>query len=89
MNLSSMVRNLGAIFVNKMKLISHVNTNLGKYDHITDAMKRLHWLPIESRFQYKVLILVCCMCTKCFPAVSGVVCSQVMPHREKCGRVGN
>ena len=32
--------------------------NLGKFDHITDAMKKLHWLPIESRIQYKVLVLV-------------------------------
>ena len=115
MNLSSKVQNLGTIFDNKMKLISHVNTvcqkahnqllnigkiqqylrqdqkeiivhafvitrlgclnsllygmsdyiikrlqrllnaaarittNLGKYYHITDAMKKIYWLPIESR----------------------------------------
>ena len=125
MNLSSKVRNLGVIFDNKMKLISHVNTvcpkkrtnqlrnngkiqqylsqdtkkiivhafvttrldylnsllygmpdyiikrlqrllnaaariitNLGKYDYITDAMKKLHWLPIESRIRYIVLVIV-------------------------------
>ena len=37
---------------------ARIITNLGKYDHITDAMKKLHWLPIESRIQYKVLVLV-------------------------------
>ena len=41
---------------------ARIITNLGKYDHITDAMKQLHWLPIESRIQYKVLVLVQCIC---------------------------
>ena len=37
---------------------ARIVTNLGKYDNITDAMKKLHWLPVESRIQYKVLLLV-------------------------------
>ena len=45
------------IYVNRT-VSSAFFTNLGKYDHITDAMKKLHWLPIESRIQYKVLVLV-------------------------------
>ena len=147
-NLSSKVRNLGAIFDNKMKLISHVNTvcqkahnqlrnigkiqkylsqdtkeiivhafvttrldylnsilygmpdyiikrlqrllnaaariitNLGKYDHITDAMKQLHWLPIESRIQYKVLVLVhACVHNIAPPYLSSLLTSYV-PSRE-------
>ena len=147
-NLSSKVRNLGAIFDNKMKLISHVNTvcqkahnqlrnigkiqkylsqdtkeiivhafvttrldylnsllygmpdyiikrlqrllnaaariirNLGKYDHITDAMKKLHWLPIESRIQYKVLVLVhACVHNISPPYLSSLLTSYV-PSRE-------
>ena len=117
-NLSSKVRNIGAIFDNKMKLISHVNTvcqkahnqlrnigkiqkylsqdtkeiivhafvtiitNLGKYDHITDAMKKLHWLPIESRIQYKVLVLVhACVHNISPPYLSSLLTSYV-PSRE-------
>ena len=147
-NLSSKVRNLGAIFDNKMKLISHVNTvcqkahnelrnigkipkylsqetkeiivhafvttrfdyfnsllygmpdyiikqlhillnaaariitNLGKYDHITDAMKKLHWLPIESRIQYKVLVRVhACVHTIAPPYLCSLLTSYV-PSRE-------
>ena len=147
-NLSSKVRNLGAIFDNKIKLISHVNTvcqkahnqlrnigkiqkylsqdtkeiivhafvttrldylnsllygmpdyiikrlqrllnaaariitNLGKYDHITDAMKKLHWLPIESRIQYKVLVLVhACVHNIAPPYLSSLLTSYV-PSRE-------
>ena len=148
MNLSSKVRNLGSIFDNKMKLISHVNTicqkahnqlrnigkiqkylsqdtkeiivhafvttrldylnsllygmpdhiikrlqrllnaaariitNLGKYDHISDAMKKLHWLPIESRIQYKVLVLVhACVHNIAPPYLSSLLTSYV-PSRE-------
>ena len=148
-NLSSKVRNLGAIFDNKMKLISHVNTvcqkahnqlrnigkihkylsqdtkeiivhafvttrldylnsllygmpdyiikrfqrllintaariitNLGKYDHITDAMKKLHWLPIKSRIQYEVLVLVhACVHNIAPPYLSSLLTSYV-PSRE-------
>ena len=139
-NVSSKVRNLGAIFDNKIKLFSHVNTvclkahnhlrnigkiltylsqdtkeiivhafvtsrldylnsllygmpdyiikrlqrllnaaariitNLGKYDHITDGMKKLHWLPIESRIQYKVLVLVhACVHNVTPPYVSSLI----------------
>ena len=148
MNLSSKVQNLGAIFDNKMKLISHVNTvcqkahnqlrnigkiqkylsqdtkeiivhafvttrldylnsllygmpdyiikrlqrllnaaariitNLGKYDHSTDAMKQLHWLPIESRIQYKVLVLVhACIHNIAPPYLSSLPTSYI-PSRE-------
>ena len=149
MNLSSKVRNLGAIFDNKMKHISHVNTvyqkvynqlrnigniqkylsqetkeiivhalvttrldylnsilyglpdyiikrlqrllnaaariitNLRKYYHITDAMKKLHWLQIDSRIQYKVLVLVhACVHNIAPPYLSSLLTSYV-PSREK------
>ena len=29
-----------------------------KYDHIKPVMKDLHWLPIRSRIEYKILIMV-------------------------------
>ncbi len=29
-----------------------------KYDHITPAMLRLHWLPVHQRIEYKILLLV-------------------------------
>ena len=30
---------------------------LRKYDHITDTLKRLHWLPIASRITYKYALI--------------------------------
>ena len=28
-----------------------------KYDHITPVLKKLHWLPVEQRINYKILLL--------------------------------
>ena len=33
-------------------------TGTRKYDHITPVLRELHWLPITSRIQYKVTLLV-------------------------------
>ena len=30
---------------------------LRKYDHITDVLIKLHWLPIQARIDFKLLIL--------------------------------
>ena len=32
-------------------------TRLHKFDHVTPALKSLHWLPIEQRIHYKILLL--------------------------------
>ena len=29
-----------------------------KFDHITPILKRIHWLPIQYRIKYKILLLV-------------------------------
>ena len=61
---------------------ARIITNLGKYDHITDAMKKLHWLPIESSIQYKVLVLVhACVHNVAPPYLSSLLTSNV-PSRE-------
>lgn len=43
---------------------ARVITRLRKYDHITEAKIKLHWLPIEQRIQYKILLLT-------FKAING------------------
>ena len=32
--------------------------NFGRYDSSTEALKRLHWLPIESRIKHKIITIV-------------------------------
>ena len=38
--------------------LSTTTTGTRKYDHITPVLRELHWLPITSRIQYKVTLLV-------------------------------
>ena len=32
--------------------------NIGKYSHVTQALQDLHWLPVDARIHFKILILV-------------------------------
>ena len=32
-------------------------TGIKKYDHITPALKELHWLPVQQRIEFKILLL--------------------------------
>ena len=41
-----MIQNMGCRIIN----------NLRKYDHVSDAMKDLHWLKVPERIQFKVLV---------------------------------
>ena len=61
---------------------ARIVTNPGLYDHITDAMKQLHWLPVESCIQYKVLVLVhACVNNAAPPYLSNLISNHV-PSRE-------
>jgi hypothetical protein len=37
---------------------ARVVSSVSKYDHITPTLKKLHWLPIEKRIDFKILLLV-------------------------------
>ena len=63
-------------------LLNAAARNLGKYDHITDAMKKLHWLPIESRIQYKVLVLVHARVHNIVPPYLSTLLTSYVPSRE-------
>ena len=45
--------------INKLQLAQNsavrLIANLRKHDHITESRRRLHWLPIKARIEYKVL----------------------------------
>ncbi len=36
---------------------ARVVMKLRKYDHVSDALKELHWLPVEARLEYKIISL--------------------------------
>ena len=37
--------------------LARVITNTSKYQHITPTLKKLHWLPIKQRIDYKLCLL--------------------------------
>lgn len=47
--------------IHKLQLIQNAAarllTNTSKYDHITPVLKRLHWLPVPQRIDFKVLLV--------------------------------
>ena len=47
--------------MNRLQMILNTSARLiyrlKKNDHITEVLKKLHWLPIEARIQYKILLL--------------------------------
>jgi hypothetical protein len=38
--------------------LARVVTGTAKYEHITPVLKRLHWLPVEQRIDFKTAVLV-------------------------------
>ena len=48
--------------MNKLQVVQNmccrIIKNLRKYDHISDAMKDLHWLKIPQSIQFKVLVTI-------------------------------
>ena len=37
---------------------ARILTNTSKFDHITPVLKNLHWLPVQKRVEFKILLLV-------------------------------
>jgi hypothetical protein len=46
--------------IHKLQLIQNtaarIVVNASKYDHVTPILRKLHWLPVKQRVQYKVLV---------------------------------
>ena len=57
-------------------MAARVVTQTQKYDHISPALVKLHWLPIQNRIQYKVLLMV----YKCLHNAAPVYLSSLLSH---------
>ncbi len=59
--LTKYLQMLNWLVLNKIQLVQNAITRvvvkLKKYDHITEARKALHWLPIETRIKFKIIML--------------------------------
>ena len=58
---NSLYSDISQTNLNKLQRIQNslarVITNTSKYQHITPTLKKLHWLPIKQRIDYKICLL--------------------------------
>ena len=58
---NSLYSGISQVNLNKLQRIQNslarVITNTSKYQHITPILKKLHWLPIKQRIDYKLCLL--------------------------------
>ena len=58
---NAVLTGLSTPLLNKLQKVQNSAARLlngtKKYDHITPVLKKLHWLPVKSRIDYKILLL--------------------------------
>ena len=61
-SLNSLLFKIPKYLLHKLQLVQNstarIILKLKKHDHSTPALYKLHWLPIDERIQYKILLLV-------------------------------
>ena len=62
---------------------ARVITRTSKYDHITLVLKELHWLPVESRIAFKMLV----MTFKCISGLAPSFLAELVQPRKRDGRL--
>jgi hypothetical protein len=60
-NGNSLLYNISKGQINKLQILQNSSARLikrlRKYDHITETLKELHWLPVTARIEFKILTL--------------------------------
>ena len=54
-----------------MNSATHLTLGIKKFDHITPALRKLHWLPVEQHIKFKILCLT-------FKALNGLTLDYIV-----------
>ncbi len=72
--------------INKLQIVQNaaarILTRSRKYDHITQILQSLHWLPIKFRISYKILLLAYKALNDLAPAYLTNLLSRYIPTRS-------
>ena len=61
---------------------ARIITGVTKYQHVTPALKELHWLPVRQRIKYKVLTLTYQMIHGLAPSYLCEMLTMYIPGRK-------
>jgi len=67
---NSLLYGLPQFLIDPVLCAARLITRSRKHDHITPILKQLHWLPVDSRIKYKILLLT-------FKALHGLAPSYI------------
>ena len=56
-------------------------TKTKKYNHVTPLLYKLHWLPIQYRIDYKIILL----CFKALNNIAPVYISELLEYKKPTG----
>ena len=83
---NSLLYGAKASLFNKLQLCQNnaarIVTRRRKYDHIRPALKELHWLPVEQRVQFKILLLTYKSLNGLAPKYLSEILSPYTPSRS-------
>ena len=80
---NSLLHNITARLQRVQNNAARLITRTNKHDHITPVLKELHWLPVESRIAFNMLV----MTFKCMNGLAPSYLAELVKPRKRDGRL--